>query len=694
MSKNKEHETFLDSVIKYEPEINVIGKEIMDERISVVFNEIASTLQKSLGPLGAHAIISQAPNYHVTKDGFTIMKNIRYNSEYGYVDNVISGMIADICGRLNFAVGDGTTSAVLSANSMYQEFKNNNKKISKLFFLPRNVLNRTKELTEDVISRLESYALDIKNLSLEEMTDYIRQVVYVSSNADTEMTDTIVDLYKEIGYPAISVTKAKDGVTKGRTVEGFMFHAKLMDRLYVNNDNNSQIGKDYDLVIFDHKVSLNTYKYFLAPLSQMCYLRGRKLVCIAPNYDEVALQGDILNDLNAEYRRTHDINLVLMGYRSSRPSDKKRVSDLAMLCNTSLITQSIENEIVKRFEDAIKSKDVHKVLEFINLDNREIYGTKVITPDGSDGEEMGQYILVEDSENTVHPYRLNSDFVFRVGYCAEASLHIDKESVFRGFHYDKPLYDKYLADAKKELDDALEKYKRLGTFNFEVDDAQKRYLSLGLKMGEIEVGAKTDFSQEFLVDAMDDAVKAAQSAYRNGVINGGHTTLLKAIAKEMESPERSEGDKFLLNVMFNAFRHVRFCVFENGFKNEEINLNKLRSGYHSYGVSGGIILDIISEKIGVEVLYQSDINELYGVEGYLLSKYSDSIDLFTLINEVELFTDTVLDLDMGSSSIPTIAFNKKVINSTATDREILIASSDLVGLLTTGNQLVISRGNY
>ena len=168
-NKNKKPKNFLESVEFRPPEINVIDKEIMDRRISEVFDQIANTLQRSLGPLGAHAIVSQAPNYHVTKDGFTIMKNIRYNSQYGYVDQVISGMIADICGRLNFAVGDGTTSAVLSANAMYQEFKENKETLDELFFLPRNVLSRTRKLTEDIIARLEKHAIDIKSLPKEEM---------------------------------------------------------------------------------------------------------------------------------------------------------------------------------------------------------------------------------------------------------------------------------------------------------------------------------------------------------------------------------------------------------------------------------------------------------------------------------------------------------------------------------------------
>lgn len=679
---SKKRMTFIESVTAHEPEINVINKDIMDDRIALVFNQIASTLQKSLGPVGAHAIISQAPNYHVTKDGFTIMKNIRYNSEYGYVDNVISGMISDICGRLNFAVGDGTTSAVLSANAMYQSFNSAQDEIKKMFFLPRNVLTRMKELTDIIVKRLSNYAVDIRSLPVDEMCEYIRQVVYVSSNADVEMTDTIVNLYKEIGFPAISVVKAADGITKGKVVEGFMFHAKLMDRLYINSDDNCQRGKDYDIVILDHKVTLNFYKKFLHTLAFMSKIRGRKLICIAPNYDEVALQGDILNDLNAEYRNTKDISLVLMGYRATRNSDRKRIQDLAMLCNTQVITQSVENELIKRIDILLNnpeySGNIQQFLEFINLDSRDIDGIKVV--DSSN-------IIVEYYQGFKPLVQLNEeDFTFRVGFCGAADLYVDKDSIFTDFRFNETLYERYLADAKKELDDTIEKYKRLGTFNFETDDAQRRYLGLKLKMGTIEVGSTTDFSQEFLIDAMDDAVKAAESAYRNGVILGCHTSLLKAIRDEIYNKERSEGDKFLLQSMFNAFRFVRSCVLENGFEDSMIDITELRS-------IDDLIL-VISKGLEINVRFMEDESLFDDFFEELHSNFFNNMKLFDLINEVEIYTGTTLNLDMGDTSDPHIEFNKKVINSAATDREILIASSDLVSLLTTGNQLVISRGNY
>ena len=48
------------------------------------------------------------------------MKNLSMNASESILDQAIADMAADICGRLNYSVGDGTTSAVIATNSIYK----------------------------------------------------------------------------------------------------------------------------------------------------------------------------------------------------------------------------------------------------------------------------------------------------------------------------------------------------------------------------------------------------------------------------------------------------------------------------------------------------------------------------------------------------------------------------------------------
>ena len=90
---------------KKEPAVNVIPKEEFEERIEKVFHLLWKTLSKSFGPYGAPTLIYNYPWSHVTKDGYTIMKNLSMDASETLVDQAIADMAADICGRLNYSVG-------------------------------------------------------------------------------------------------------------------------------------------------------------------------------------------------------------------------------------------------------------------------------------------------------------------------------------------------------------------------------------------------------------------------------------------------------------------------------------------------------------------------------------------------------------------------------------------------------------
>ena len=126
-------------VFKKDPMINVISKEDFEDRIEKVFHILWKTLAKSFGPYGAPTMIYNYPWSHVTKDGFTIMKNLSMDVSETIVDQAIANMASDICGRLNYSVGDGTTSAVIATNSIYRKYMSIRESLKQKFVLPRDI---------------------------------------------------------------------------------------------------------------------------------------------------------------------------------------------------------------------------------------------------------------------------------------------------------------------------------------------------------------------------------------------------------------------------------------------------------------------------------------------------------------------------------------------------------------------------
>lgn len=639
---------FIAAQLAQEPVINVISKEEFEKRVTKVFTMIWERLAKSFGPGGAGTFISIFPNYYNTKDGFTIMKNIAFDKK---IDQVISDMTLNICSRLNFTVGDGTTSATIATKSTYEKYIEHKDELNQIQVLPRDILKRFEYFKNIILKKIDSMATSIRSDDAEELRRNIEKVVYISSNGNEEITTMIADLYKELKFPAISVALAKDGIMKSSIIDGYKTNVSLTDQIYINNDDNTLLLNGADVVVFDHKIMKETYEKILKPLSEACGQRGRHLICIAPYYDETALTGVIKADLNAEYKRNKDINLVLTVCSKVTGAQRVAIEDLAMLLNTTVITPGIENQII----EALGEENAN-IYNFFDIDNRQIDGmtVAVVTDPETNRLALTQY------KSGVETFDIRDDAKsIEVGYCDNINIGL-KESTFSGFYYDEAIYQKHLSVAKSEYEEVRRKCESIGAFSIELTEKQHRLYSLGLKTGLIEVGSTSDISQGYLKDTVDDAVKAAASAYRNGVVLGCNVTLSRAILEtqqevlaKCDGNEIAVGDRLdliILEVLFDGFCEVYRTILKNVFEDvpiDEVPWDK----FPSYPKT------ILENKEYVTSLHD-----------YIIWHSIDNNCVF----------------DLGKYT-----FNSEVINSAETDKEILKATIDLLSLLITGNQLVL-----
>ena len=241
------------------------------------------------------------------------------------------------------------------------------------------------------------------------------------------------------------------------------------------------------------------------------------------------------------------------------------------------------------------------------------------------------------------------------------------------------------------MDDAVAKYSNIGGFNVEVNQRQDRFMSLSMKMGTIHVGADTDFSRNFVKDVVDDCVKAAESAYRNGIIKGCHVTIMQALKEykmklinEFNKEEISENKYIQLTIITKMFEESYESVYKTIIENG-ISQRKDKE------ITDIADIDTIKEKFKKVFLNVPTIdneNAITAALWYVNHNLEDgkSVDIKDFIVAYSVVTGTVFDFN-------SMDFTNDVINSTATDREIFKSAIDLIGLLITGNQLIISRPN-
>lgn len=590
------------------PVTNTLNKDEFENRIQPVFQTLEDRLSKSFGPYGSNTIICDYPYTSTTKDGWTIMKQILFADP---LDRAISQMVTDICGRLNNTVGDGTTTAIIATNALYRSYRESKgRRLDGV--LPRDIISAFHKCADKIVDCLQKNFVKFMDISNEEeFGKTIRNVVRVSSNGDENLTEIIGSIYDELKFPAIDIQLAADGITKKKVIDGYSINTSLTDKLYINNDNKTATYTNMDVVIFEHKVTSAIFKDILIPLNMQCAARGRHLLVIAPFYDEHAIDGIIKDTLNAEYRRTKDINMVLTVCAARNEKDRKCLGDLAMLFNTVPISNATAEEIIKAV-----SAEPRLITGCFNFDYRNIPNIRVFD------SSTGDFKISQGNERSM----LDEDikFVTDLGFCEYAELGL-KNSIFRGFYYDEDLYKVHYAEAEQDLNDAIEKYKAMGTFNLETSWARQRLSALKLKMATIEVGGESQLSQGMMRDVVDDAVKAAASAYNNGTVLGCHACLRKAILMCMDdATDRVE--RYACEILLDAFHHVHETLLRN-----------------KYGDNDAKIRDIVAA------------------------------------------TDT---LENGVYDIVTETMSHDIVTSADTDIQILRATMDLASLLISGNQFV------
>lgn len=671
------------------PSINVVSKEEFEKRVESVFNLIWESLSRSFGPYGAPTIILDYPYSHVTKDGYTIMKNLMMDTSKTLIDQSIFNMASDVCGRLNYSVGDGTTTAVIATNSIYQRYRQYKKYITENFVLPREITRKFSNIKNDIEVELRSRSKEIRSDSPEELYNNIHDVVYISSNGDELITNLIADLYKELNFPAISCEIAQDGITRSDIIDGYKLNLCLNDKLYINSDEMVMNSENSDILIFGVRITQDIYEKILKPIDKLCFVRGRKLIVAAPYYDEVTLNQVIRCDLNNEYKQRKTVNMILTTYQATSNHDRTLINDFALLCNTMVIGRPLVKYILDELESGTPIQNI------LYMDSRCIPNTKCIF-DHKETNRYGLYIygvdtIPEGSVSVEQPIERS----IPVGFVKKSRLGLDT-SIFTGFYYDKNKYEILKADAYKEMKDLENKYQKLGTFNLEVSKAQQRYYALNLKMGVVYVGGDSELSQKMMKDTIDDAILAAASAFEHGVILGCNTTLLQSIEKIIKNEKYDEIDNILINILYYGFMDVYSTMLGNAF--ESIDL------FEESSLDCYTILDD-SDIYTLACMYNNKLNEFFKKDLKLdiniltdvvksildRDKSSDNgkyIELHDIIITYSIKANKVFDVSK-------MEWSDEIINSTQTDLEVLTAVIDLMGILISGNQLIVTnRHNF
>lgn len=285
-------------------------------------DKLANAVKVTLGPKGRNVVIDKkfgTPT--VTKDGVTVAKEIELEDP---IENMGAQMVKEVASRTSDVAGDGTTTATILAQAIYNEGIKNVTAGANPMDLKRGVDIAVGKIVEG----LKGISKNIDKTSKKE----IAQVGSISANNDMQIGELIADAMMKVGTDGvITVEEAKGTETTVDIVEGMQFDRGYLSPYFVTDaDTMESVLEDPYILIYDKKIS--TMKDLL-PILEKVAQAGRTMLIIAEDLEGEALATLVVNKLRGTLRMAA---VKAPGFGDRR---KAMLEDIAVLTSGTVISE-------------------------------------------------------------------------------------------------------------------------------------------------------------------------------------------------------------------------------------------------------------------------------------------------------------------------------------------------------------------
>ena len=314
-------------------------------------NILSDAVKTTLGPKGRNVAIEKSFGAPViTKDGVTVAKEIELKNKF---ENMGAQMVKEVASKTNDEAGDGTTSATILAQALYNEG---------LRYISAN--HNPTQIKRGIDKAVEKVTEELKNLSQPvKGKKEITQVGTISANNDTEIGEIIAEAMDKVGKEGvITIEESKTSMTELDVVEGMQFDRGYLSPYFVTNAERMEtVLEDCYILIHDKKISsMKNVVKLLESVAQA----SKPFLIIAEDVEGEALATLVVNKL----RGTLQVAAVKApGFGDRR---KALLEDIAILTKGSLVSE----ERGDKLEDASLKVLGHAKRVVIDKDNTTIVG--------------------------------------------------------------------------------------------------------------------------------------------------------------------------------------------------------------------------------------------------------------------------------------------------------------------------------
>ncbi len=308
-------------------------------------DQLANTVKVTLGPKGRNVVLDKGfGSPIITNDGVTIAKEIELQDKY---ENIGAELVKQVAEKTNDVAGDGTTTATVLAQSMFNEGLKNLAAGANPMVLRKGIEAATKIAVES----LDAQKRDIDS------REEIAQVATISAQ-DEEVGKLIADVMEKVGKDGvITVEESQTLGLESEFVEGMQFDKGYISQYMVTNAEKLEAELDNPyILITDRKIS--AIADILPVLEKLMQTGKKELVIIAEDVDAEALATLVVNKLRGTF---HALAVKAPGFGDRR---KEMLQDIAVLTGGKVISEEVglklENttiEMLGRADRVISTKD-------------------------------------------------------------------------------------------------------------------------------------------------------------------------------------------------------------------------------------------------------------------------------------------------------------------------------------------------
>ena len=311
---------------------NVVEETNTKNKIRATMNIFAKALIGTLGPYGTTTIIQDREMRHfATKDGYDLMNRINFEDE---VSRTILDLVRNITSNQAITVGDGTTSAVVIANALYQTLTDPSLSEEYSLLAPKDILDILNYIGADIEEGIKRTAIPVSTAMHE-----LDKIASVSMNNDSETGPLVADIYRKIGKYGFITTDVltKQEKDSYEVKQGIEWNRGYIDPIFaLNKENKKVVYENPRVILCNDTITYDDLEPVVMPLmKEAMNQENAQLLIVMNNFDDDVAR--FFKNNRTKHRainsKSVEMDFTVVDIEQITKTGVNNLKDMALLCN-------------------------------------------------------------------------------------------------------------------------------------------------------------------------------------------------------------------------------------------------------------------------------------------------------------------------------------------------------------------------